>query len=436
MSLCNAEGVFNQMRKMMGRVLVSTRIEGNATAEWRANWTVVMAACAGMGVASLISYSNSLFIKPLEQEFHWSRAEIMFGNSIAATVAAVCAPFMGILVDRFGPRRIGIAAVITLCGAIALLSQAGPSIWNWWALWLPITLGIILVQPMVWTSAVTSLFSTGRGLALAVTLCGSSIASMVVPKMTYGLIEAYGWRVAWVGLGAIWLLIALPLIWFFFTSAVDQGRVIRPASVVPETVLRPSVWNSGILSWRFPMLLVAGVSIALVVVTMVTSGVPVMEASGISRSDATSIAGLAGITAIFGRLTIGTLLDRMDGRIIAAACVSLPIVGILLLIKLPGSLLAASSAVLVFGFSLGSELDIVAYLTSRYFGRENFGFLFGTIGGCLGLATGYGPVMLNRVYDVTGSYTPALWAAVPLCLLSATLFLCLGRYPDTSSASH
>ena len=178
------------------------------------------------------------------------------------------------------------------------------------------------------------------------------------------------------------------------------------------------------------MLLVAGVSIALVVVTMVVSVVPVLSASGISRSDATWVAGLVGITAIIGRLSIGALLDRMDGRIIAAICVSLPIIGIMLLIQVPGSLVAAAIAILIFGFSLGAELDIVAYLTSRYFGRENFGFLFGTIGGCLGFASGNGPVLLNRVYDVTGSYTPALWAAVPLCLLSAGLFLCLGRYPE------
>ena len=413
---------------------MSTRIEGSAAAEWRANWTVVLAACAGMAVASIISYSNGLFIEPMEQEFGWSRAEIMFGNSIAATFAAFCAPFMGILIDRFGPRRIGIAAVITVCGAIALLGQTGPSIWNWWALWLPLTVGIILVQPFVWATSVTSLFSAGRGLALAAVLCGSSIASMVVPRMALALIEGYGWRMAWVGIGAIWLVIALPLVWFFFTSVIDKERESRPASVAPLRVSRPSIWKSGVLTWRFPVLLVAGVSIALVVVTMVVSAVPVLSASGISRADATWIAGLVGITAIIGRLSIGALLDRMDGRIIAAVCVSLPIIGILLLIQLPGSVLAASVAVLIFGFSLGAELDIVAYLTSRYFGREHFGFLFGTIGGCLGFASGNGPVALNRVYDVTGSYTPALWAAVPLCLLSAGLFLCLGRYPEGDGA--
>jgi MFS family permease len=414
---------------------MSARIEGNAGAEWRANWLVIVAAMAGMAVASLISYCSGLFIEPMEKEFGWSRAEIAGGHSIAATAAAICAPFMGIVVDRFGPRRIAIAAVITVCGAIALLSQTGPSIWHWWALWLPLTVGIILVQPMVWTSAATSLFSAGRGLALAVTLCGSSIASMAVPKLTYWLIEAYGWRTAWVGLGAIWLLIAFPLVWFFFTSAVDRNRTGRVATAAPDSP-RPSVWDSGILSWRFWALLVAGVSIAMVVVTMVVSVVPVLSASGISRSDAAGIAGLVGITAIFGRLTIGALLDRMDGRLIAAICVSLPIIAILLLIQMPGSIAVASIAVLIFGFSLGAELDIVAYLTSRFFGRENFGFLFGTIGGLLGFASGNGPVVLNRVYDVTGSYTPALWAAIPLCLLSAGLFLCLGRYPEQPGGAH
>lgn len=415
---------------------MSTRIEGNAAAEWRANWTVILAAMAGMAVASLISYSSGLFIEPMEKEFGWSRAEIAGGHSIAATAAAICAPFMGLLVDRVGSRRIGIAAVIAVCGAIALFSQTGPNIWSWWALWLPLTIGIILVQPMVWTSAATGLFSAGRGLALAVTLCGSSIASMTVPRMTLWLIDAYGWRMAWVGLGAIWLVIALPLIWFFFTSVVDRERTSAPSATKAEAMPRPSVWQSGILTWRFPVLLVAGVSVALVVVTMVVSIVPVLSASGISRGEAAGIAGLVGITAIIGRLSIGALLDRMDGRIIAAVCVSLPIIGILLLIEMPGSLVAASVAVLIFGFSLGAELDIVAYLTSRYFGRENFGFLFGTIGGCLGFVSGNGPVALNRVYDVTGSYTPALWAAVPLCLLSAGLFLCLGRYPEGDGAGH
>ena len=410
---------------------MSVRIEGSAAAEWRQNWTVVLAACAGMAVAAVISYSSSLFIEPLESEFGWSRAQIMSGHSIASTLAVICAPFMGILVDRVGPRRIGIAAIVTLCGAIALMGTTSDQVWHWRALWVPVALGIILVQPMVWTGAVTSLFAAGRGLALAVTLCGSSLASFMVPKLTEVLITEFGWRMALVGLGLIWLLVALPIVVLFFTSARDRSRIAPVAEAAAEGP-RPSVWQSGVLTRQFFQLLIAGVAIALVVVTMVTSVVPVLSAKGIDRTDAATLAGLVGITAIVGRLSVGALLDRMDGRIIAAVCVSLPLVGLLILLQMPGSVVGAAIAILIFGLSLGAELDIVAYLTSRYFGRENFGFLFGTIGGFLGLATGNGPVILNAIYDATGSYDPGLWAAMPLCVISALSFLLLGPYPSAT----
>lgn len=411
---------------------MSIRIEGNAGAEWRENWTVVMAACLGMAVAAIISYSSSLFIEPLEKEFGWSRAQIMSGHSIAATLAVICAPFMGLLVDRFGPRRIGIAAVISVCGALTLFSLADGNIVQWRALWLPLSFGIILVQPMVWTGAVTSLFSAGRGLALAVALCGSSLASLTVPRMTEALIQNFGWRTAWVGLGGIWLLIALPVIFLYFTSAKDRQRTGKsPAPLMGPESASP-VWRSGIFTWRFLTLLISGVCVALVVVTMVVSVVPILSASGISRSDAAWIAGLVGVTSIIGRLSVGALLDRMDGRVIGAFCVSLPIAALLILINVPGSVPAAIIAVLILGLSLGAELDVFAYLTSRYFGRENFGLLFGTIGGFLGLATGNGPVLLNHIYDVTGSYGSAMWAAMPVCLLSAVLLLLLGPYPAES----
>ncbi len=217
-----------------------------------------------------------------------------------------------------------------------------PEIWQWRALWLPVSLGIILVQPMVWTGAVTSLFAAGRGLALAVTLCGSSLASFMVPKLTEAdrrIRLAHGL----VGLGAIWLIIALPIVLLFFTSARDRVRTAPVSEAITDAPPRPSVWQSGVLTRQFFQLLVAGVSIALVVVTMVTSVVPVLSAKGIDRTDAATLAGLVGITAIFGRLSVGALLDRMDGRIIAAVCVSLPLLGLLILLEMPGSIVGGGN---------------------------------------------------------------------------------------------
>jgi predicted MFS family arabinose efflux permease len=408
--------------------MMSARIEGNAGAEWRAHWTVVLAACAGFGASTIISYSSSLFIQPLQHDFGWSRAQIMSGHSIASVTGVIAAPFTGMLVDRIGPRRLGIFAVAAICLATALFSLAGPDIWMWRALWVPMSLAIVIIQPSVWTAAITSLFSAGRGLALAVILCGGSLSSIVTPPLTYFLIEQYGWRVAWIGIAAFWATLALPLIWLFFTSAKDSARrSSTPATVAPP---RRSLRESGMLTRRYAQLLVGGVGIAAVVVTLGTSLVPVLSSNGLTRGQAAGIASLLGVSAIIGRLGIGALLDRIHGRYLAAFCVLLPIVGVLILIHFPGSIPAASVAVLIIGFSLGAELDIIAYLTSRYFRLENFGFLFGTIAGFLGLAASNGPVLLNAVFDATGSYIPALWAAIPICGVAALLFLLLGAYPD------
>lgn len=401
-----------------------------AGTEWRHNWKVVLAASAGVAASSIISYSSGLFIEPLQHDFGWSRAQVMSGHAIASLAGVICAPFTGLFVDRFGPRRVGIAAVIAMCLATALLGLTGPELWFWRTLWLPVSLAIVLIQPSVWTAAVTSLFASGRGFALSVALCGASICSIVTPPLTFYLIETFGWRLAWAGLGAFWAVLALPPIWFFLSSARDRQRLAQPEGHVAARLPRPSLRHSGILSLRYVQLLLAGVAIAGVVVTIGVSLVPILSSNGLTRAQAAGIASLLGISSIAGRLTIGMLLDRFSGRFLAAFCVSLPILGVLILIHYPGSGLAASAAVLIFGVSLGAELDVMAYLTSRYFRLANFGFLFGTMAGFIGLAASNGPILLNASFDTLHTYIPALWAAIPICLLSALMFLLLGPYPE------
>ena len=408
--------------------------QANARDEWRAHWPIVLAAAAGYAVASIISYSSSLFIQPLQDEFGWSRAQIMSGHSISALAGAIFAPFTGLAVDRFGPRRLGIAAIIAVCLAVALFGLTSSDINMWRALWVPMAFAIVLVQPSVWTAAVTSVFSAGRGFALAVMLCGGSVASIITPQVTNFLIDNYGWRMAFAGLGAFWATLALPLVYFFFSSALDKERMSSEPKLLAEKIQRESIWHSGLLTLRFAQLLVAGVGIAAVVVTLVVSMVPILSAGGIARSSAVNIASLVGIAAIVGRLSIGLLLDRWNGRFLAAFAVSIPIIALLLLIHYPGSALAASIAVLILGLSFGAELDIIAYLTSRYFKVTSFGLLFGTIAGFIGLAAGNGPVAISAVFDAQQTYVPALWGMIPICLVSAILFLLLGPYPASNEA--
>jgi MFS family permease len=399
--------------------------------EWRRHWPVVLAGAAGMALASVPAYTQGVMLRPLEHEFGWTRAAISSGPMIPAILAVPLGPILGWAIDRFGPRRIGIAGVIISSVTIGTLAAATSALWTWWALWSLFALTSTLVKPAVWAAGISSLFSTTRGLALAAMLCGTAISSTITPALTNYLIEHDGWRAAYLLLAVIWTALVFPPVLFLFNSASDQHRARRStepsvaAAVLPGMEPRRALWSG-----RYVRLSIASIAMVLATVTCVVSLVPILVSLGHKPAAAAAIVGLIGITTVVGRLIGGYLLDRLNANVVAAGTIALPVVAILLLISLPLSLPAVVTAVMILGLSMGAELDAVAYLTTRHFGMRSFGVLYGTIGGFQALATGLGPFLVNGAYDLTGSYRLALWLFIPVCLLGAAMFLSLGPYPD------
>lgn len=405
-----------------------------ALAEWRKGWAVVLSGALGMALASTSVYSIGIFMAPLEKEFGWSRAEISAGLTINTVLAVLVSPFIGIALDRIGVRRIGTIGVAAYCMVFACIAFAGPSIWSWWMLWLMLGATGLAIKPTIWTTSVSSMFSSSRGLALSVMLCGTALGSSLTPSVGNYLFEAFGWRQGTLCLAAFWAVLVLPPVWLFLTSARDME--IKAANAqksgegqVPVPLTGVSV-RDGMLSWRYLRLAVAGFLTCLIIVSFVSGLVPILSDRGFARQTAANIAGMAGIATIFGRLTGGYLLDRTNGNLVGAASVGLAIIPAMLFLFFPGSLLISSIGVLILGLSLGAELDAVAFLASRHFGLRNFGALFGTISGLLALATGLGPLFVSLVYDHTKSYDMVLIGYVPLALIAAALFASLGRYPQ------
>ncbi|MEZ5736428.1 MAG: MFS transporter [Novosphingobium sp.] len=388
-----------------------------------------MAGAAGGSLASVHLYSTGVMIEPLEREFSWTRAEVSSGLSLVAVIAVILSPFIGVLIDRIGARRVALFGASLFSVSVACLSQATPSIALWWAMWSAIAVGGACIAPTVWAAGVSSLFVRSRGMALAVTLCGTAIGALVVPMATHLLIDALEWRGAYFGLAAIWAGVTLPLVYFGFSSSIDRNRKANPAqSVAGKAKVHTASVRKAIASWKFVKLVLAAISIVTVASSLLANIVPILTAEGHSAGGAAAIAGLIGAGSIVGRLCGGYLLDRIDGRIVAGLSVLTPVISCLILLWAPGSVAAVSLGVLILGLAVGIEWDAVAYLASRHFGVSNFGTIFGTIGGLSLLLNGLGPVITNHVYDVTGSYVPALWGFIPLCLLSSAMFAMLGPY--------
>jgi MFS family permease len=399
--------------------------------EWRGNWPVVLAGAAGGCLASVHLYSIGVMIAPLERDFGWSRAQVSSGLSIVAVVAVILSPLIGMAVDRFGARRVALGGVTFFCICLALLSQATASIALWWAMWFGIALGAAAIAPTVWAAGVTSLFSTSRGMALAVTLCGTSIGALIVPTVTHRLVEAFDWRGAYLGLAGLWAVVVLPLVLFGFSSAIDRRRMAKSdvqTAILPTAGNRATAWRS-IRSWRFVRLTVAAITIVTVASSLIANFVPILVEAGHAAGAAAAMAGLVGLGSLLGRLLGGYLLDRIDGRLVCGISVLAPVATCLILLFVPDSVALASIGIFTLGLAVGVEWDGVAYLASRHFGTADFGTVFGVIGGITLLLNGMGPVGTNLVYDVAGSYQPALWGFIPLCLLSSAMFFLLGPVP-------
>ncbi len=387
-----------------------------AAAEWRSFGLLPLAAALGYATSVLHVYSLGAFIGPLQQEFGWTRAQISAGLTIAALVSAVgCLP-VGMLVDRAGPRRVGLIGVLAMCGAFALASTATGDTTNWLALWGVIAIGTFFVQATVWTSAVASRFEVSRGLGFAITLSGASLAATLYPVSATWLIGSYGWRTAYAAMGGIWVLLVFPVLFLFFRGAQDRGRKERAATA---SVLTGVSLADGLRSPTLYKLLMAAGLFAFTAIGVVVHFVPILTDRGATALWAAGIASLIGIFSIVGRLGTGLLLDKFPGHVVGAIAFLIPIVACTLLLVDGARALNQAAAAAIFGLTLGSEVDVIAYLAAKHFGLKNFGALYGVLQMALAAGTALGPLAAGAIFDQYQSYAPFLMLTSVLMAASA-----------------
>jgi MFS family permease len=396
--------------------------------EWKAHWPLILASLVGMSFYSVVTYSLGTFIAPLEEEFGWSRAAISLGLTIFTLTAMVGGPFIGAAIDRWGTRKVAVPGIALHAAAFAGLSLANGTLVQWYMLWSLLAVAALTTRSLLWSTAVSSVFTKGRSFALSVMLSGTAIGQMS-PMLAGWLIEDYGWRQAYLLIGCGWGGLGFVLVMLFFRDAREQGRrsgIAAPVSAdLPGLSVAEAVRDSRVLR----------IGVANIFLTLVGSGitvhlVPILGSAGLTRGDAVALAALGGIAGIGGKLAAGWVLDRVQGSLVPFSCFSLSAIGYALLLYGTGSKSTLAAAVLVMGFAGGTGLQITTYLISRYAGLRNFGKIFGTISSAMMLGTSIGPVFAGRMYDITGNYTLLLTIGIPLVLLCALCFVGLGPYPD------
>ncbi len=398
----------------------------------------MVAAClfgVSTGPAAFTLASMGLFLDGFATEFGWNRAEASSALSIMMMVTAASMPLGGKLVDRFGIKRVLIPSV-TVFGLLLLSVPFIASLWQLIAIYVLIGSLAVGSNSIAYMRLLAGWFDKKRGLAIGIAGSGTGLGFAYVPIVTQYSVAEWGWRGGYVSLGLIILCFTLPIVAFLLKERPEDVGLHVDGDPEPHPLDQDggSREEAGDTLWEamrrkdFWFMALTFVSVAFVLYGAIPHLVPMLEDRGIGTEMAAWIASMFGMATFGGRILIGWLIDRFEARFVAFFFFFLSAVGMgLLAADLP--IWAVLVSTLLLGGSLGAEVDMLAYLASRYFGLRCFSQIFATIFGMVMVSMGLGPVTFGAVYEATGSYTVVIAAGVPACLLSMVLVIMLAPRP-------
>lgn len=394
-----------------------------------------------VGNTPMTLFTFGLFLKPVTTEFGWDRATFATAIFVSQAVGAVSMPLIGRLIDSWGIRRVTLTFIVLFSLATALLSQTrslGPFL---------LLYGISGLAgsgrgPIAYAKAISAWFEARRGLALGVAMTGLGIGAALVPQIARLLIDDFGWREAYVGLGIIAFAVSFPTVAIFIREPDDAAGndvLSTVGHVSNATVQSPrfATHEAFMKSSRFWFLIFAVFMASASLNGAFTHVIPLLTDRGISIRFATSILSFSALALMGGQIISGYLLDRFFATYVAGFFFLTSLVGVILLsvVRVAGILPMLGGTCLAFG--IGAESNLAAFLVSRHFGLLRFSEIFGYVLAASVLGNGSGPWLMARSYDIQRSYSFAL-GACGLALILATLFISmLGpyRYPPAFAIS-
>ena len=403
-------------------------------------WWMVMVCCVTMAVGPiLITGTFSIFIKPLAEEFGWSRGAISFGFSLVAGIIAFYAPVLGGFVDRFGPRKVILYGAVIFGAGFCSFWVLTPSIWHFYATYLLTAFGGASLTSIPFATAIANWFTYRRGIALGVMGIGVFLGGMYGPPLVTYIIGIAGWREAYVTLGILIWVVALPVAGFLLVDRPQQvglqplqapagaaGMATTPQSERGrDLTLAEARRTSAFWCMAISFGLISGVSHA-----GLTHFAPLLTDKGITPQHAALALMLLSAMGVLGRVIAGYLVDRMPPHLVAAGLFFGVVVGLLAAFQADDIRFALLFAAMI-GLGFGAETDLMPYLIGHHFGLSSFGKIFGWVYGVFAFGGMAGPYLMGRVFDATGSYDLALTILIPATVLGAALMLPLGRSEAT-----
>ena len=482
--------------EILGNRMAEAALE-KMTDEWAKGWPIVIASLVGIALClSPLPYWALIIIGPeLAKEFGWSREVITAGFLFMTSGVLIGAPVAGQLVDRYGARRVLLPSIIALgLGTIGFsMMTADPRVF-YLIFFITAVLGSATL-PITWTKAIVNNFDRHRGLALGIALTGTGLYGFVASPSIQAMINAFGWRWAYVGVGMLPLVLSLPLAFLLFKDE-KESRQLAEVDTSSERSLMSWIWipiliavalctvvilvlgqeNGAVKAillmaaffmtylgyvffksggpdvspmpgltvreiysnYRLWIILFCFMLLGAVVSGIIANSKFILLDKGYTANQSASLligAGVIGLSTMVGRLVGGYLVDRIWAPLIGFVFLSVPALGCWILMgDFPVGMNVV--ALILVGLAAGVEFDLMGYFVSRYFGMKSYGRIYGLVYAVFGLGSGTSPIIFNLIRGMDPDYSTVLLMASFGFLIGGALLLTLGKYRDFGLDPH
>lgn len=390
-----------------------------ATRRIHPGWFVMAASMLGVFMTTPgQTVGVSVFIDYIGTDIGLPRERVLVLYSLGTLIGILPAPYIGRLVDRFGPRNaVGFVVVAVGVACAVLASAHGP-----WSLGVGFTLlrgaaigGLSLVSGHM----INLWFDRYRGRANAVSMMGLALGGLVVPGIAEQLAQAHGWRDAYLVLGAVVVGVMLPLGLIFFRNRPqtygllpDFGRAASPKAPFEIAGMSPSEACRTLMFWY---LLAIGILVNAVGTALLLDHVRALETAGVARASAIALLGVVTVSQVVGSLGGGVLVDRLGTQKVGMLGLLLLASTVLCVMMTPDFLAGAVYAAAL-GAGLGVSHVVGGAGLAEHFGTRHLGSLRGitSMVGIFGAAAGPIPF---------AAWPPQVGYAIFLAAIAAAMVL-------------
>ena len=398
-------------------------------------------------------YSFGVFFKPMSAEFGWTRAMTAGAYSLRSIEGGIASPVVGWAVDKYGSRGVIVVGAIVSGGAFALMPLVDSLLGFYLVYGILLSAGMSAMLYLPAWTVIAKWFKRRLSLAMALLAVGAGFGGLICAPASAFLIEHYGWRSAFVVLGVVIWIVAIPLALVVRNSPAEMGLApdgdpltgegpekedssSSPGGSAPESAAPADyTLKQALKSSVFWTLALAFFFFGMAHSTVTVHTVPALTDAGIPMTQAAFSIGLLTLVSVIGRLSFGYLGDHVTKRYLFMVAYVLTGLGLLVLMN-ARTMGMVYLFIFLFGVGFGGTVPLMPAIRAEYFGLSALGKIQGFMNPVMMFAGAVGPIFAGSVFDATGSYRISFLVTglLTFCAAIAMFFARPARPPEELDA--